>query len=522
MTQQQIEQFKAKAKAIGKSDAQINAFIKQKQQEASTGLFSPRTEEPKEGEPFSLKTPSAKDEKKSVGGFAMNVLKSGGKFIKDTAVGLKDVVIHPKRTLENIGDPLAGAAMLGIKKATGTKRFDNAPEIDKAKAVGGFYKDRYGGVKQIKNTLYNDPVGALSDASVLLSGAGAVISKAGTVSKIGTVTKAGNVISKACEVTNPINIAGKAVATASKPLAGSLEKSAITDYSQALNPTTKENKFLTQKTVPKLLEKGEKAFSLQGLEKKAQTNISKAGQQLDDIESAIPPKTQIKTQKILDDLENYKKEFYTTTNKGKRVALEPDKIRATEELQEIIRQFDGSASFESLQKAKRVWAETIAEAKGYAGKTFSEGSKLKVKDIATDAIRTEIAKEFPDLAKINAEYSFWKNVEKITSDTIKRKTGQATPLNQNFAQQAGQGAGIIRGTVSDAIFIGQAFKNATKLFQSAGYRMISASAKYKLAKLIAKGNIVEANNLIAQLLNTLAFFTRQEQNQPESLPEQSL
>jgi hypothetical protein len=164
MTSQQIEQFRAKAKAMGKSDAQINAFIKAKQKEATTGLFSPRNEEPKEGEPFSLKKQPAKDEKKSVGGFFTNVIKSGGKFIKDTVVGVKDIVIHPKRTLENIGDPLAGAGMLGIKKATGTTRFDGAPEIDKARAVGSFYKDRYGGAEQIRNTLYNDPVGALSDA----------------------------------------------------------------------------------------------------------------------------------------------------------------------------------------------------------------------------------------------------------------------------------------------------------------------------------------------------------------------
>jgi len=514
MTPQQIQEFKIKAKALGKSDAQINAFLQQKAKEQT---------QPKEGQPFSFRQPqegalfSARKpvEEKSVGGFLKNTLKSGGQFIKDTATGIKDAFIHPVRTVQNIGDPLTGAATIGIEKLMGTNRFENDPQVLKAKAVGNFYKDRYGGTEQIKNTLYNDPVGALSDASTIFALGGGALSKAGTVSKIGTLTKTGKVVSKAGELTNPLNVVGKTVGVASRPFSNALEKSAIAQYSQALAPTTKETKFLTNRITPELLKRGEKSLTLQGLENKAQTNLTKIGQKLDDAESSINPQIQVKTQKVLDDLNKYEEQFYTTNNKGQRIALEPDKIAATRELKSIIQQFDGSASFESFQKAKRIWAETISEAKGYAGKSFTEGSKLKVKDVATDAIRQELAKNFPDLDKLNKEYSFWKNVEKVTSETLKRKTGQAQPLGQTMAQNVGQGAGLIRGTVSDAIFLGSALKNVTKLFQSPGYRMISSTAKYRLAKLISAGKFDEASKLVNTLLNTASFLSRQEESQRE-------
>ena len=42
-----------------------------------------------------------------------------------------------------------------------------------ANAVGGVYKAKYGSLARIKDTLYNDPVGAVADLSTLLTGGGA-------------------------------------------------------------------------------------------------------------------------------------------------------------------------------------------------------------------------------------------------------------------------------------------------------------------------------------------------------------
>jgi len=42
---------------------------------------------------------------------------------------------------------------------------------------------------------------------------------------------------------------------------------------------------------------------------------------------------------------------------------------------------------------------------------------------------------------LNREYSFWNAVDKVVSDTITRRTGQAKPLWQKLAAAAGTAAG---------------------------------------------------------------------------------
>ncbi len=75
----------------------------------------------------------------------------------------------------------------------------NTPEMGKADAVGQFYKNRYGGIDNIGNTLVNDPVGALADASM-------VGGLAGGAAKMAGLTKTGQVIGDVSNAVNPINI----------------------------------------------------------------------------------------------------------------------------------------------------------------------------------------------------------------------------------------------------------------------------------------------------------------------------
>jgi hypothetical protein len=61
-------------------------------------------------------------------------------------------------------------------------QIDNKPEaakraVDAANAVGGMYKDRYGSVEALKNTLATDPVGAAADLSTLFTGGAAATAR---------------------------------------------------------------------------------------------------------------------------------------------------------------------------------------------------------------------------------------------------------------------------------------------------------------------------------------------------------
>jgi hypothetical protein len=114
----------------------------------------------------------------------------------------KDVAqpfLHPLDTLGNIGELAAGAAQkMGL--ASGT---EGIPKVD---AVGQFFKDRYGGVENIKHTLAEDPVGALADASVALTGGETALGRLPGIA--GKVGEASGTVGRAV---NPLSLAGNAV-----------------------------------------------------------------------------------------------------------------------------------------------------------------------------------------------------------------------------------------------------------------------------------------------------------------------
>lgn len=156
---------------------------------------------------------------RTVGGFLGNVVKSGGKMLG----GIYEAVTHPLDTATAIADIGAGALQKALPQPVVDfiNKFDTDPEAAKravkvAEAVGGEYVKRYGSPEAIKNTLYTDPVGAVADLSMLLTGAGGALTKAGEAGKAGQIARAGEVISKGGAAINPmralpLETAGKVV-----------------------------------------------------------------------------------------------------------------------------------------------------------------------------------------------------------------------------------------------------------------------------------------------------------------------
>lgn len=187
----------------------------------------------------------AKSDEKSVGGFLENVVRSA----KDTAGNLLDAVIHPIDTIKGTAklavgeinklDKVAPSLLRASGLSIGTNLLPESfkQESDQtATAVNQFYKDRYGGWENIKNTLYNDPVGVALDVASVLEPAGAVLGKVGTASKIPSLIKAGNVVQKSGEVVNPVRLAAKATSGTTK-LASTLAKYG-TSQATGLEPKT--------------------------------------------------------------------------------------------------------------------------------------------------------------------------------------------------------------------------------------------------------------------------------------------
>lgn len=128
-----------------------------------------------------------------------NLPSSAASFYK----GLVTAITNPVQTATGILDVGAGALQKLLPKdlVDLVNKIDTNPEASKravemANAVGGMFKDRYGSVEALKNTLATDPVGAAADLSTLFTGG------AGATARIAPATS--KVLSTAAKFTNPL------------------------------------------------------------------------------------------------------------------------------------------------------------------------------------------------------------------------------------------------------------------------------------------------------------------------------
>lgn len=143
----------------------------------------------------------------------VNVGPSASKFYG----GLVQAITSPVQTAKGILDLGAGALQNALPKSVVdfVNQFDANPEaaqraVQVANAVGGEYKNRYGSVEGLKNTLATDPVGAAADLSTLFSGGAAAMGKVSPA--------ASNALAAAAKYTNPLAPVGVAVDVAKYPL----------------------------------------------------------------------------------------------------------------------------------------------------------------------------------------------------------------------------------------------------------------------------------------------------------------
>jgi hypothetical protein len=107
-----------------------------------------------------------------------NVGPSAASFYK----GLVTAITNPVQTVSGVVDIGAGALQNLLPKSVVdfVNKFETDPKaakraVDAANAVGGLYKERYGSVDAIKNTLATDPVGAAADLSTLFTGSAGLL-----------------------------------------------------------------------------------------------------------------------------------------------------------------------------------------------------------------------------------------------------------------------------------------------------------------------------------------------------------
>lgn len=142
-----------------------------------------------------------------------NILPSAGKMVGD----IYQAFSNPIDTAKGLGNIALGTAEKLIPGEQGQEKYANA--------VGQFFKDRYGSVDNLKQTVINDPVGFASDLATVMTAGGAIASKVGTVSKLSKLAEVGKTVSNVGKAIEPISAITKGAgsllnkATAGKTLA---------------------------------------------------------------------------------------------------------------------------------------------------------------------------------------------------------------------------------------------------------------------------------------------------------------
>jgi hypothetical protein len=271
-------------------------------------------------------------------------------------------------------------------------------------------------------------------------------------------------------------------------VAGALRESGAKDISQVLGPTTKENKAITQKIAPEIAGRSIFAWTRKGLSERAEREAEQAGQKVDQAYMALGPDERVPTQPILDHFEQSKQAFMSAEGK----VLDQAAIDRVDALKQVVAQFGPDVSPGDIVKLRRLWDKQIAAAHGFYGKTVAEGSALDAKREAADAIRSELAQQYPDLDKINKEFSFWANVRKVIGETVTRKESQAPPLGETVLAAGGLAHAGAPGAA--------AWWGLRKVLTSTAWNTASASLKFKIADLLADGKTEQAATLAGQQL----------------------
>ncbi len=282
------------------------------------------------------------------------------------------------------------------------------------------------------------------------------------------------------------------------PIASALDTSAESSIVKALAPTTKANKIIAAKLAPQILERPFKetaALTRQGLEQKAVAGKEIAGQAIEDF-GKLTGTTD--TSKVIGALESEKQQYMA----GGKV-VNPQAVDKINQVQDIIHQYGDKIDNETLRGVRRIFDAEINKAKGFATPP-SEGTMLDIKKVASDKIRGILADTNPDLAKLNKEYTFWANLQKVISDTNTRLQGQSG-LTKNLATIGGMVS--THGVVNIAIKA-LTFRWLASAVKSTGWKLVSAKLKSNLADAIGSSDFTTANTIL-RTLPAQSSFTRE-------------
>lgn len=258
-------------------------------------------------------------------------------------------------------------------------------------------------------------------------------------------------------------------------VAGALKEGAERGVQRILAPTTKADKKAAEKITKELINRPlskTAAITRKGMLEKATTEASIAGEAIDQ-----GPKLTGETNPldIIKALDAKKKDFIV-----EGVVVDKEAVQSINEVQNLISEFGDSIPDESLRVVRRVLDKAVSGKNAFL-LPAKDGSMIEMKKAASNSIRGILAEKYPDLAKLNKEYTFWKTLEDVLSNTAARRTGQSSGLVKNLATV---GAAVTAGSPTAAATRALAIRPIIDFMDSPVWRLIDAKARIKLADIL--------------------------------------
>jgi len=296
-------------------------------------------------------------------------------------------------------------------------------------------------------------------------------------------------------------------------LAPILKNSATKQMTDVLHPAKIINKAKAQEVAPGLVDRRVMASSRQGMEQRLADETAQAGQAVQAVENPIiaaeragAPK-QIEASKIKDSLLKLRASTAIPGTGGAVTgndALAGAIDQQISKLDSLVQNQGGLLSTESAVGLRRILDNQVtAASKGAYVLDDASSAMTEARKEFANAIRRQLSEAHPDLAKVNAEYHFWRTALDVMHDTNVRKLGQTglLPSLSTFVKSVGGGAlyGYASHDPINAFLVTTALNGIGKAAETPAWNTVAAVTKGRIADALAAGNLPEAIKLIPRI-----------------------
>ena len=275
---------------------------------------------------------------------------------------------------------------------------------------------------------------------------------------------------------------------------GVVRDSAERSMAQSLGATTNEAKARAAELAPEMLERGV-GGTQRGMFRRSQGEVGRLGQLIGaEVSEQAQRGATVKTARFLEDMKAARLEG----TQGGEAGID-GAIYGTET---ILAKLEGLEAFAAsqgdripirhAQAIKKRWDDIVSQSGLYgrhADANPTDRAAAWVIREGANSMRKLISEKSPTLAKLNAEFSFWKGLEDVSAATALRTQAQGPSMTQTLTGGFGAIVGASSGNVIEGFLGGAGIAALSSLLRSSYFRSRAAGPlKVRLADALSSGD----------------------------------